>query len=206
MQMPSANAAPAPQMVSERSSGNYRVEIANLRADIQSLDRRIREMDIAMEDVLRRNQDLTGQLERQQRNQAGQLNDVVREGQLNAVIADIQKSMAATDGELRRQIIREVTQQIEQLGKQTQAAIDAVARNAASRPAPAASSTARSSANFSDDFPQTGVSYTVQRGDTLSGIASKHKSSIRDIQNANKISDPSTIQIGQTLFIPQRSN
>ena len=57
--------------------------------------------------------------------------------------------------------------------------------------------------NFSDDYPKTGVSYTVQPGDTLSAIARIHGSSIKHIQNANKIVIPSRdLQVGQTIFIP----
>lgn len=210
LQMPSAQAAPAPQMTlaqvspsASAPSPNYRAEIANLRADIQALDRRVREMDLAMEELIRRNRELVAEAERVQRNQAGQLNDVVRDAQLRAALADLQKTMAAADADLRRQVIREVTQQIEQLGKQTQAAIDAVARSAASRPTV---STPPSRTTFSDDFPKEGISYVVKRGDTLSGIATRNNSTVRDIQNANQISDPGSIQVGQTLFIPQRGN
>jgi LysM repeat protein len=46
------------------------------------------------------------------------------------------------------------------------------------------------------------VSYTVQRGDTLSSIAQKHGARVADIVNANKITDPTRIQVAQTLFIP----
>ena len=207
-QVSSAHAAPAPQMTLAQTSSpmpapspNYRAEIANLRADIQALDRRVREMDIAMEDLVRKNRELIAQAERQQRSQSGQLNDVVRDAQLRAALADLQKTMSAADADLRRQVIREVTQQIEQLGKQTQAAIDAVARSAASRPTVSAPRQ-----TFSEDFPKEGISYVVQRKDTLSGIASRNNSTVRDIQNANQISDAGTIQVGQTLFIPQRGN
>jgi nucleoid-associated protein YgaU len=55
---------------------------------------------------------------------------------------------------------------------------------------------------FSEDFPKVGVSYTVQRGDTLALIAKKTGARLSDIINANKIADPSRIQAGQALFIP----
>jgi LysM repeat protein len=55
---------------------------------------------------------------------------------------------------------------------------------------------------FTEDYPKEGVSYTVQRGDTLSSIAQKHGARVADIVNANKITDPTRIQVGQTLFIP----
>jgi LysM repeat protein len=43
----------------------------------------------------------------------------------------------------------------------------------------------------------------VQAGDTLGEIARKHNAKLQDIINANKISDPTRIRVGQTLFIPQ---
>jgi formylglycine-generating enzyme required for sulfatase activity/serine/threonine protein kinase len=59
-------------------------------------------------------------------------------------------------------------------------------------------------ATFSDDFPKMGVSYTVQRGDSLSRIAHRFNASVDDIRNANRISDETKIKVGQVLFIPQK--
>jgi LysM repeat protein len=42
----------------------------------------------------------------------------------------------------------------------------------------------------------------VQKGDSLASIAKKTGARQQDIINANKISDPSRITTGQTLFIP----
>jgi LysM repeat protein len=47
------------------------------------------------------------------------------------------------------------------------------------------------------------VTYTVQSGDTLTKIAREHGSSIKDIQNANKIANPARdLRVGQSIFIP----
>lgn len=48
----------------------------------------------------------------------------------------------------------------------------------------------------------SGKTYTVQPGDSLSKIASKHNVSMADLQRANTISDPSKIFVGQVLQIP----
>jgi LysM repeat protein len=62
--------------------------------------------------------------------------------------------------------------------------------------------TTTQSLSFSNDFPKNGELYVVQSGDTLSRIATKFGSTVKYIQDANKISDPNTVLIGQKLFIP----
>lgn len=47
-----------------------------------------------------------------------------------------------------------------------------------------------------------GGSYTVQRGDTLGGIAARHGTSYQVIAQANGIANPNLIYPGQTLTIP----
>ena len=42
----------------------------------------------------------------------------------------------------------------------------------------------------------------MQPGDTLSKIAQKTGAKLSDIINANKIADPTKVQVGQQLFIP----
>jgi LysM repeat protein len=56
---------------------------------------------------------------------------------------------------------------------------------------------------FSEDYPKTGKPYVVRSGDTLSGIARKHNSTVKYIQNANKIANPAKdLRVGETIFIP----
>lgn len=50
--------------------------------------------------------------------------------------------------------------------------------------------------------PVEGSSYTVQPGDTLSGIAAKTGVNIDDIITANNLSDSNVISVGQELIIP----
>ena len=54
------------------------------------------------------------------------------------------------------------------------------------------------------DYPKSGITYTVQSGDSISKIARKNNSRIKWIQDANKISDPSKLQVGDEIFIPQK--
>lgn len=47
--------------------------------------------------------------------------------------------------------------------------------------------------------------YTIQQGDTLSGVASKYGTTVQALQSANQISNPNLIKAGVNLVIPSQS-
>ncbi len=51
------------------------------------------------------------------------------------------------------------------------------------------------------EAPKTQI-YTVKKGDTLSAIALKYKTTVSNIQNTNNIANPNLIFIGQKLKVP----
>ena len=157
--------------------------IAGMREDIRILDERTRSLSVEIEQLKRENANLRSQ---------GDQNYVTM-SQMTSALADLERALRAGDKELAIQL----TQQMERLAKQTNAALDAVAKGGGG-----ARSTTR--VEFQKDYPKTGVPYVVQPGDTLSSIARKFNAQQRDIQNANEIADPTKLQVGQTLFIPQR--
>ncbi|MDX1680802.1 MAG: LysM domain-containing protein [Akkermansiaceae bacterium] len=53
-----------------------------------------------------------------------------------------------------------------------------------------------------DDPAPLATTYTVQRGDTLSSISKQHNVSMRAIIDANNISNPNLLIVGQKLNIP----
>ena len=163
-------------------------DVASLREDVRLLGQRVNELSLRIEQLERANSDL----------QAKAAQNYVTLAQLNEAIADAQKAMQAALKDDRHETLQQVSAQIEKLANETQAAINALARNAATRP-PVSAPT------FTDDYSKEGVSYTVQRGDTLSSIAHKTNARTQDIINANKITDPTRLQVGQTLFIPQQN-
>jgi len=162
-----------------------RPELANLREDVRVLTQRVGELSLSVEQLNRDNSSL----------QAKTSQSFVTLEQLNKSIAEVNRTMQAALSDQKRETLNQVGSQIERLAKQTQAAIDAVAKNQATRPAVQTS--------FKEDFPKEGINYTVQSGDTLSEIARKHNARLQDVINANKVSDPTKIHVGQTLFIPQ---
>ena len=166
-------------------SNDPRQELFNLREDVRLLTQRVGELQLTVEQLNRDNSSL----------QAKTNQSFVTLEQLNKAIADLNRSTQSSLAEQKRETLEVVSSRIERLAKQTQAAVDAVAKNQATRPAVQTS--------FSEDFSKEGVNYTVQSGDSLAVIARKNNARMQDIINANKISDPTRIRVGQTLFIPQ---
>lgn len=154
------------------------------------LSQRVGELSLTVEQLQRDNQNL--------RNQADAGSQAFATlAQLNSAIAELKRANTAALADQKRETITQVSQQIDQLAKQTQAAIDALQRGGSPKVAPGQTFV------FSDDYSKEGVTHTVGTGETLSGIAKKYGASIRDIQNANRIADPTRIQVGQSLFIPK---
>ena len=162
-----------------------RTDMANLRQDVMLLNQRVGELTMAVEQLTRENSAL----------QSRASQNYVTLDQLNRAIADVNRLIQASLADQRKEVLNQVAAQMEKLGKQTNAALDAMAKNQATRPVV--------QTTFSEDFPKEGINYTVQTGDTLSSIAQKTGAKQADIINANKLSDPAKIRVGQTLFIPQ---
>ena len=162
-----------------------RMELASFRQEVVELRQRVGELTIAVEQLTRDNAAL----------QTKASQNYVTIEQLNKSVADTNRAMQSALADQKRETLQQVAGQIERLGKQTNAALDALAKNQATRPVV--------QTTFSEDFPKEGINYTVVSGDTLSGIAKKTGGKLADIRNANKISDDTRIRVGQTLFIPQ---
>tara|TARA_B100001248_G_scaffold262395_1_gene258072 strand:- start:5466 stop:6050 length:585 start_codon:yes stop_codon:yes gene_type:complete len=166
------------------------VELANLRQDMIAMAEHIGKLQLDIETLQRENIGLR-QAMNTQRAQAPS------DTHLSALKAELSQNFQLQ----KQEIFTQVSKQIEQLGTRTQGALDSLAR-AIGTNKPSIAGTIK----FSDDYPQEGIAYTVQPGDTLGGIAHKHNSAIKDIQNANRIADPTRDLIaGNTIFIPQRN-
>lgn len=169
--------------------------VADLEQDVAALRAQLGDLRTAIETLQRENAELHRALATQTAN-TQQAYATLQ--QLNSGLASIRAEFAAADLQVRKDVSAEVARQMEALAAQMQDAINKAAAAQPARPAAPAQPV-----TFTDDFPKTGITYTIQPGDTLSGIAKKLGSTVRDIQNANKIADPRAILPGEKLFIPQ---
>ena len=172
------------------AQSDVRVAVAGLKQDLSLLSQEVRTLRLEIEQLSRENSALRARITSNEADQSLQ-------EQLKAISFGIEKvrlEYKAADSKNKVTIIAELNQQMEVLTKKVQAAIHSVANAQPKTSIPP---------KFYDDYPKTGVSYTVESGDTLSAIARTHGSSTKHIQNANKIVNPSRdLQIGQTIFIP----
>ncbi len=166
-------------------------EVADLREDVRGLTQRIGELSLRVEQLEHENAELKAKVASIDRS-----NDFVTPAQFNAAVADLNTSIKSSVGSSRTEILQQVAVQMEALAKQTNAALDSIAK-------PGAATQARDAKPaFGDAYSKVGVSYTVQKGDSIGVIAKKTGAKAQDIIDANKLTDPSRIQAGQVLFVP----
>jgi LysM repeat protein len=166
---------------------NSQLELANLREDVRGLTQRVGELSLKLEQLERENSEL-----RQRASAADR--SYVTVSQLRDAIEDVNRNVRSAVESSKADTLQHVKAQIEKLGNATNAALESLAKAQSARPAPPTI--------FAEDYPKEGIKYTVQKGDSLAIIAKKTGAKQQDIINANKLSDPSRITVGQTLFIP----
>lgn len=163
------------------------IELANMREDVRGLTQKVGELSLKMEQLERENAELRQRTAKLDQSYATM-------SQLNDAVTDLKANVRSAVATAKTETLQQVATQLEKLGKQTNAALADLAKNQAVR--------ATVPTSFSENYPKEGVSYTVQKGDSLATIAKKTGAKQQDIINANKIADPSRIDVGQTLFIP----
>ncbi len=172
-------------------------ELADLREDVRGLTQRVSELSLRVEQLEHENAELKANVAARGKNA-----DTVTSAQLNAAVADLNASIKASVGAARSEILQQVATQMESLAKQTNAALDSLAKSGTAGPARSPGSAQGAKPAFGDAYPKEGISYTVQKGDSLGIIAKKTGGKAQDIIDANRLTDPSRIQVGQVLFVP----
>ncbi len=167
------------------------IELANLREDVRGLVQRVGDLALRVEQLERENTALRAKAGTTERN-------FVTLAQLNDGLADLHRDLKAAVSSSKTETLQQIAGQMEKLATQTNAALDSLAKAQAVRPAV--------QTTFAENYAKEGTSYTVQKGDTLAVVAKKTNAKQQDIINANKLSDPSHITVGQTLFIPNSGN
>ncbi len=172
---------------------SLRVTVANLSQDVNLLEQSLKTMRLEIEELRRENTSMRAQVA-----SASSKSDAsVQISNLSVAIETLRREYGLADAQQKQQILAELNRQVSALAIETQSAINSIAKAAYNQPQ------VSTPVYFSDDFPKTGKTYVVRSGDTLSKIARDHGSTIKNIQNANKIVNPSKdLQVGETIFIP----
>ena len=174
-------------------SEDLRISVANMSQDVSLLIQEVKTLHLEVEALQRENAKLKAQIAALSTNGNVQSQIAV----LASTIDGLRREYRQADEVQKTKIVSEVSQQIKALGLETQAALDSVAKAVTSTP------NVEIPVHFSEDYPKTGKPYIVQKGDTLSGIARNHGSTVKHIQNANKIANPAKdLRVGATIFIP----
>ncbi|PIP60125.1 MAG: hypothetical protein COY94_08290 [Verrucomicrobia bacterium CG_4_10_14_0_8_um_filter_43_34] len=116
---------------------------------------------------------------------------------LVVTIKEMEKEWKALNEAQRKDIITQVSQQIQKLAAQTQAAIDGLSQQVSKK--------SDRKGGMAATYAKEGFEYTVQPGDTLSKIADKYNSNVNELQVANEIGNPRGLRSGEKIFIPQKN-
>ncbi len=174
-------------------SDNLRVAVANVSEDLGLLIQQVKSMRLELESVQRENSRLRAQVASLE---ATVTSDTDRSTLLAALEA-VRTEYKLADTSQRKEIVVELSKQINALAVETQSAINRISK------APKEPARRDVTVTFTEDYPTTGKPYVVRSGDSLSQIARDHGSTVKFIQNANKIVDPNRdLRVGDTIFIP----
>lgn len=172
-------------------------ELADLQEDVRGLSQRLGDLSLRVEQLEHENAELKAKAANADRGR-----DAVTPAELNGAVADLNAAIKSAVAASREEILQQVAVQMENLAKQTNAALDSMGKPGAVAQARAPSQAPAAKPVFGDSYSKVGVSYTVQKGDSVGIIAKKTGAKTQDIVDANKLLDPSRIQVGQVLFVP----
>lgn len=172
--------SPQPGASAEAYAGN--------RADIRILEKEIATLGGDIEQLNMQIEQMSNHLERSQSTAAhsgsAQLAEVERQTRDLQERIDRLDAARSTD---REEIINSIT-----------ASVTKILKTQSPRPGPQTATGAGSTGGS-----QSGYEHTVESGETLSAIAKAYGVKMKTISQANNLSNPNNLRLGQTLFIPE---
>ena len=189
------------------SEAQLRVQVANLMQDLDLLRHKVVRLSEDILTLRQKNARLQERLiQQEQRKFPTPREDLISRENLNEALGRVQqtwqqqiKTWQEEISQEQQKVANKVSQQIYALSQRFNQSLQALAETLEAEPQLAQEQ------EFAQDYPKQGMPYIVKSGDTLSEIAQKFNASVRDIQNANRISQPSRdLRVGQTIFIPQK--
>ena len=174
-------------------SGNPNVQLANLKQDMELVSRELAGLRTEVELLRRENAQLRVSLEQLTRRQNSTANDggTRQDARLQAL-----ESRATRSEKEQVALQQNLDKKIKELIAEMNKVISQVNKPSGGNFTPVPS--------FSDNYPQKGFVHKVERGETVSSIAQKHKSKVKWIIDANQIADPTKVFVGKELFVPQK--
>ena len=175
------------------SQVDNKILLANLKQDIELVNREVTGLRSEVEMLRRENAQLRISVEQASREKSNKREDRIvleLQNRLQALELAFNQSERA-----RGSTQKELNQKFQQIIEQMNRGFDQVSKS--TNPTP-------QTPTFSNDYPKNGFVHVVEKGETVSSIAQKYKSKVSWIIDANQISDPTKVFVGRELFVPQK--
>ena len=171
------------------------IQVANLKQDLELIAREVAGLRTEVEMLRRENAQLRISLQQVSKNASNRTGD--SQGllvQIDSRVRKLESRMAANEKNIAS-LQSSFDLKIQDLvNKMNQNFAKVSVSTPSSLPPPV----------FSSDYPQNGFVHKVEKGETVSSIAKKYKSKIKWIIDANQIADPTKVNAGRELFVPQQ--
>ena len=174
---------------------NERIILANLKQDLELINREVTGLRSEVELLRRENAQLRVALDQVARSpKPNDQNGLLLELQNRLQVLELSQKQS-TRAQVRMQ--EEVNQKFQQIIEQMNSGFEKVSSQKKS------SSSSQTPA-FSSNYPKNGFVHKVEKGETVSSVAQKYQSKVSWIIDANQIVDPTKVFVGRELFVPQK--
>lgn len=166
--------------------------LADILQDLELIKREVGKLSLEIERLSSENESLKKALKDAQ-------NAATSNEGMNAATASLRAEINSSVAKSQSETLAIVRKELDSLASQTNANLEKLAKAIGAKPQ------GQVQTNVSENYPKMGVTHTVERGDTLSKIARKYGSTVKWIQDANRIADANRgLVIGQTIFVPTK--